>query len=506
MLRLFLFLSLVFFPNVVAFASQQDDEAKRFYQSGLDLLRAGNNLNKAIERLETAVRREPGNADYRSALACAYASRFASVAVAAKQSEAFENLSSGHRFLMKEWTEGQKDPTNRLFGLPEPVAPPSPATLDDGQVFTLDGPATRKELLRLGHRAVDGFDRARELAGDRPKADRARLEYARGWGLFSLRHFGEGWVMDVRPAGQENANRTETGPLAIPPADVVDSFRRCISMDSDGPDLVDYEYSLALAHAPKLLSWYAGLAGAREELSHSSEEIKAAGAVLEKILARKPEHRDAVYAAGLLFLETEPKKGAEYLEKTAHMRSGNAVAWYQAAEARFRQAEDEDKEEAARTTRLALKITERGNRAPRYHANRVGIPVPKLLRKAWEAVEAYGLPDGYLAANFGARLMVTARDAAKRAALDDAAAAYRLECGFGAKVLSALDSTDLDVRLPRTRHIPQLRRQFGALHFMVGYQGLEEIHRQQPDPTLAQFLALNREAFERAKVLERTSY
>src|SRR5437870_2784126 len=93
-------------PAMQQQASKVDDgpaETARLYESAIRLVRDGKDLTRAIQRLETVVRRDGSRAEYHSALACAYASRFAFVATAAKSAERYESERQWLEKMKKEW-------------------------------------------------------------------------------------------------------------------------------------------------------------------------------------------------------------------------------------------------------------------------------------------------------------------------------------------------------------------------------------------------------------------
>lgn len=505
MLRALLILSFTLLLIGAVLAAPQDDDTIRLYESGVDLLRGGKNLNKAIQRLETVVRREPENAQYQSALACAFASRFAFVALAAKEAEKYDAARQFYEKMTKQWDEDQKDPAGRLNGLPEPKPPPAVITLDDGLPFAVSPYDARKELLRLGHRAQNAFESARRKAGSLSAKGKVQLEFARGWGLLLLRRFGEGWVLDVVPkyAGEFPS---ETMPLAIPPEEATESFKKCIGAVADDPDDIDYRYSLAVSHASFLLSLDGFQNAARPEGSRQDDKIKAAVTDLKKVLAKKSTHRGAAYAMGLLHMLEDLALAAEDFERTAQLEPNNAARWYQAAETRFEQAEKEEGDAALKTLDQAVRLAARGNSAATLRSVFVDIPAPVLLRYAWALAEAYGVSDGYISVNLAWNVGKVGQDAEKQGNSARAADAYKIECEVGRHLIAAMDCADLDLRLPYARHMPSTRRQFGGLHFVTGYQRLDKLNQKQPDAGIAGFLASNRDVYARAKVLERISY
>src|SRR5437588_561476 len=74
----------------------QKPVAATLYEYGTGLLKRGKLTKRAIEALESAVKLEPRNRKYWSALGSAYASRFAWVAAAYRQARAYPSAKTDY--------------------------------------------------------------------------------------------------------------------------------------------------------------------------------------------------------------------------------------------------------------------------------------------------------------------------------------------------------------------------------------------------------------------------
>lgn len=370
-------------------------DAAHLYERGALLLKRGRQFEEAVTVLGLAAEREPVNAEYRSALGCALAARFASVAVALRQQEGWQQATENYEFLKGEWDKAQKDPAHVAFGAPAPTPPAPPATPDDARRFTQSRDEALRELIRLGRSSVATFDEARRLSESAPPAKRAVAEYARGWGLFLLRRFGKDVVSErptAAPPGKTaesgNTRAQDTKSVFVSQDDVIACFRRAAE---DAPENPDNWHALALARVPNYLSpengaYFRYFGG---EALHDKADTEQAVAAFDKALALKPKRFDLLYQRAVTVAPLDPAEGADGLEKAARRLGINAVLWYLTAHWRFRLAEKQNGDTAEANRTKALAAIGRGNSAPQYASTIRGCVV--CSARAAAAGEGMGL-------------------------------------------------------------------------------------------------------------------
>ena len=155
-------------------------DADRLFQFGTYLLRSGRNFPRSIQVLEIAAKKQTNHVDYQLALGCAYASRFASVAEAARQAENIAFNEKNYPKRREAWEAGQKDPQSPLYEKPAPAVPQARVTPDDARPFALSPKKTRAELIRLAQKSVAAFDAANKLIPTLSSEKQAEAEYVRG--------------------------------------------------------------------------------------------------------------------------------------------------------------------------------------------------------------------------------------------------------------------------------------------------------------------------------------
>lgn len=484
--------------------------AARLYERGVLLLRRGRQFDETITLLGLAAEREPVNAEYRSALGCAFAARFASVAVALRQQENWQQGDKNYEFLKGEWDKAQKDPVHVAFGAPAPTPPAPPATPDDARRFTRTRDEALRELIRLGRSSVAAFDEARRLSKSAPPVKRAAAEYMQGWGLFLLRRFGKDVVSErsaAAPPGKtvESAHTRvqEAKSVAVSQQDVIACFRHATE---DAPENPDNWHALALAHVPSYLSpengaYFRYFGG---EALHDKADTEEAVAAFDKALALKPNRFDLLYQRAVIVAPLDPAEGVDGLEKAARRLGINAVLWYLIADRRFRLAEKQDDNAAEANRTKALSAVGRGNSAPQYADVPVVLPAPPLLAKAWE----YGTPfgtgaDGVLLQALGADL--AARIAVKDKAGEGTAAlgAAQLLIDLGLKALgSAQSATGLTPAEPQTRQRLRGRALMGILACYRSFETVKKAQATRPDDAKARFLDEKRELLDYLRPVE----
>ena len=175
-------------------------KASELYRYGAGLVKKGRTLEKAIEALREATKKEPSNAEYHTALACALAcalaSRFQSVSMAVEKQPVYTNLIATYAFKKKAWDAAQMDPMNPYFGIEEPKQPIKSTTLDDDKPFDISKTESSQLRMKLGIEAIEAFKTAQLCSADKDNELQAETAYTHGWGLLLLRISGKDIVKD----------------------------------------------------------------------------------------------------------------------------------------------------------------------------------------------------------------------------------------------------------------------------------------------------------------------
>lgn len=463
-------------------------------ESGTALLKSGRNLNRAIELLSAAASREPHNLDVQTALGCAYASRFASIAEAVRLAEAFQRDQRVYEKLRSVWESAQTDPSRAEYGAPEPVAPSLPTTPDDGRVFALSESESRQVLKDLGCRSVAAFDTAHRIVendtGNASAARRDSAEYTRGWGLFLIRRFGKDLV-EERPIGTRETTSVKDH-LYISKSDVADCFRHYVQ---NNPASADGWHALAVALVPNYVQVVDG-EGYLKYLNggevQKPEEVAAALDALQHALDARPDDFDLLYQLAMISFSTRPEEATHALEQATHRRRNEATLWYLLAEQRFQMAKKI--KEGAKGGSGANGVTEdqmqgdaiasviAGNRAANYRAISFNLPVPSELRRPWDYFKPYGYGDDtrVLSALFRYVGDYTSRQITLHAENETMAGVQAL-MDMGTKAVKAASAGDLDVRDPRMRLAIRNRIFYGTLACERAYDLVKQAQSIQPN-------------------------
>ncbi len=468
------------------------------YRYATGLLKKGRTFQTAIDVLSEAIKREPGNVDYRLALGCAFADRFAAVARARRQALSLERDRSNYDFQRKEWEKAQSQPGHLAHGGPPPQSPPDPTTPDDDAPFTLSPRESLRLLRDIGHSAVEAFGEARKLAQDRPAKERAETEFVRGWGLFLLRDAAPDVVMD-RPASPNG------GDLCIPAEDVRDAFRACTQADPGEPA---YWQSLGVAWVPRDLligdlgNW-ADFMDGRE--IHKPQEVSAAIAAYRSALERRPASFDLLYQLALIALPTDPPLAADSLEKATKRPGSNATIWYLLADLRFRKAEQQKGSAAWDSRRKAMRAVREGNGADVYENIPFRLPAPSLLAIPWEYKRSFALDlDGLVQQDLltgDLRLCLSEHLKAGRSA--EAVDVALLMEALGRRLMATVRRPDLFFRGPLVRARLKWRAMAGVLNCTEAYRLIQKEQDEHPDEIKARYLADQADAYQEWRRLDR---
>jgi hypothetical protein len=476
------------------------------YQYGTDLLKRGRNFDRAILALTLAAQREPANVDYQLALGCGYASRFASIGFAVRQAESFSTEWRNYENLKAEWDKAQQDSGDPLFGKSAPPIPTRPTTPDDNRAFGMSRDAVAPILRDLGRKCLAAFDEAHRLVEALSSEKRCEVEFTRGWGLSLVRRFGKGVVEDrpKRTVKAPSATDTMDDHLYLEQVEVSDCFRRCTEED---PKNADYWQSLGLSLVPRVAD--AGNEGtyavsANGSPIHTARDTEEAAEAFRRALLLKPKEFDLLYQAAHVAAGSNAAQAEGYLERATQRIGSNAVLWYLLADMRYRQADGLEKKAAAALQAKALAAVEAGNRAPRYAAVPFALPVPPLLRRAWDYSRLYGLgEDAYTVMTVCMQIREVAK---QQIAEGDSAGTMRgmaASMAMGLKVLRHCDCADLDLRDPRMRSLRKTRPTMGAVACYAAYDSLKDLQKAHPGPAVTRLMAEYRKLIPKLMELDR---
>ena len=511
-----LFLALVVCSMVAGPSAAQDQpqlkvpnfegwDNKDLYEYGASLLRKGRTLNRAIVALETLVKRDPGNSKNHLALGCAYASRYASISLARQQLQRYPDELRAFESNKERWETAQVDESSPYYRKPGPSLPLLPATPDDDVKFTMPEAVSRKRLANLGHLAAKSFSSSCKLSESEDMESRVSSLYAKGWGLFLLRRFGKDIVLDKAIAAtHESKEDPLDAPLVVTEEEVAACFRLCTNQDSDKGDCW---HSLALATVPKYLNFDIDtIVPYRDgEPLYDPAVISAAVSALANALKRKPSDFGLLYLMSLLHAPTDLSESVHFLERAVKADDSNAVAWYQLAERNCRLMERTMGKESDAYGERALQAVESGNSSPKYSAIPISLPVPTLLRKAWDSACIQGIGDEFLIIQIFSHLREYIRGEKATDPHLAARAAYA-EFRFGLKIMQGMMGEDLDQRNVRMRTTLKLRKLFGPAYCVDGYQALAKLNQQRPDPEMTRFLQDNAPLINRVREMDRSAF
>jgi tetratricopeptide (TPR) repeat protein len=460
-------------------------------QYGRDLLKRGRNFERAIEALEMACGREPDNADFQLALGCAFASRLASVSFALRRAESYQYEARSYERLKTEWDNAQQDRNSPEFGKPAPPVPARPTTPDDDRPFGLNKDATAPILLQLGRSSVAAFDEARRLASTATSEKRCEVEFTRGWGLYLIRRFGKG-VDEDRPKGTDKpgvVTQPAGAHLYLDKEDISDCFRRCTHED---PKNSDYWQSLGLSLVPKITD-AAGEGAyslfAQGAAMHKSSDMEEAVRAFRRALALKPGDFDLLYQAAHVSAGSNMEEAIGYLERAIQRVGTNAVPWYLLAELRYLRA-DRDTDEAVTLREKALSAVEAGSRAPRYAAVPLTIPVPAMLKPAWEYSRLYGLgEDAFTATMVGHQIQDVVKQQSGSGEVAAAVKSIEALMAMGWKILEHCDGSDVDRQDPRMRTLLKSRLTMEVVTCHRAYGMLKDLQQAHPSPAVTRLVA-----------------
>lgn len=385
----------------------------------------GRTFARAAQHAREATRRRPEKYEHHLVLACALASRYASIGFAFSLNEQVEGARRQYPERHRKWEESRRRTLEAggTFGDPEPEEPGRDLAFsakDDSKPL---GPraAVRAEMARLRTEAAPAFDAA--LARARTPAERAEVENARGYALILLGMYG---------IAEEVAAGPHVDPYAEPPAEAMSRFRQ---------GLIGGLRALerAVEEEPGNAVWHESLGFAREMLRHNADELRGAPVPgpdapkaprfpsvesaweaydaslrlnarnaplwLKRAQREKEKQagRDAVHACLAAAAKADPANALYRYESAAFEFESLPFAEYRIAlnlarmreqGREVRQTPERERKECEAVERAtapqtlaaaakALRSLEWGNAAPRVSLGRHAAPVPKMLEHAW---------------------------------------------------------------------------------------------------------------------------
>ncbi len=488
-------------------STQEDDfstwDTTKLYAHGISLVKRGIQLNEAIAVLKLAVNRDNRRFDYQLALGSAFASRFASVACAAEQSVSYLHAHSDFEKRVAEWEAAQKDPTSTGFGGPIPEEPAPLRTPDDSKRFVMQQKdEVRRTLLRLGRQSIAAYGAARKLSAYSSAEERRDVEYERGWGLFLLRRFGREFVPNEPLPDRTILKKEEL--LDVRQAEVIDCFIRCTTLD---PKIADNWHSLGLAYVPKTVFAieYDSLRKYMSDVAiNSPKEDSDAVAALKKALTIKPRDFNLLFQTAQIGYAIDPALAVDCLDRAAQRMSTNAVLWYCLANHRFKRASSLDVKDPLGLNVRAVQDVQTGNTAPQYWAIPVVLPVPPLLKQAWQFVPSYGLTEDpiILQETWSAlREFATDRDMHGDAAQYINVIATWMDMGL--KAIRAVDTPNSNYKHPRVRLMRWARVFYGVQFCLDAYSNVRQSQKDRPDDRKAAYLDEQQDLIPRLQALEK---
>ena len=478
-------------------------DADRLFQFGTYLLRSGRNFPRSIQVLEIAAKKQPNNADYHLALGCAYASRFASVAEAARQIKNAAYYEETYPAIRAEWEKNQQNQKSPDYERPAPAPPRPHITPDDARPFTLSPDETRAEMVRLAQKSVAAFDAANKLIPTLPGEKQAEANYLRGWGLWTLRRDGveQGVISDTSP--KESLVKNEPSPasvaaVVVSPGDVTDCFQNSTKYDAkDGK----YWQSLGFSFVPDYLD--GKTTSTRSTLDfwqgvspYKKAVIEQSVHAFEQALSAKPHDFDVLYSLALVTAQSMPEVSLSYLEKAAQRQNNNAALWYLFADIQFRQGLVKEGVVSDAATKKAIVSIERGNTSASYQANRLNLPLPFWLRPAWSYREVKGFGDErrlFSSLDSYLRAYMKKEDASDHKEAFLRAAAARM--GISLKAINSVADSSVSQAnlydLWQKDNATAVRVLWGIINGYAAYDEVQYSQKARPDAQKALFLERN---------------
>ena len=477
-------------------------DTPKLYAHGISLLKRGTQLNEAIFVLRMSVDRDRTRCDYQSALGSAYASRFASISCAARQSDSYARVHHDYEKRLTAWDLAQKDPANAEFGSASPEEPAALTTPDDSKRFVMQKDEVRPALLKLGRQSIAAYDEAHKLARTAATEERAALEYERGWGLFLLRRFGNGLVPDELSVVPASLKKEDV--LELRQSEVIDCFTRCTALE---PKTAGNWHSLALAHVPKTIFAieYDTVQKYAQDLAiNRPKDDSDAIATLRKALTLKPRDFNLLYHSAQIAYAVDPAFGLDCLDRAAQRMSTNALIWYFLADQRLKRASSHNERDALNMNNRAVRDVQAGNASSEYWAIPIVVPAPPLLKKAWEYVTVYGLTEDHLVLQeTWSALGEFAADRDMHGDETQFMNVIRAMMTMGLKAIDSMDAQDLNVRDPRAR-IMRRARVFNGIECCFKAHGLvKESQKDRPDDRKAAYLEEQQDLIKKLLELEK---
>lgn len=490
----------------LASSSLADDfnkwDTATLFAHGTSLLKRGIQLNEAIAVLKMSVGRDSARYDYQLALGSACASRFASIACAARESLSYSRAYPDYDKKIAAWNIAQKDLNNPDFGSPRPSEPPSVFTPDDSKRFVMAKDEMRRTLLKLGRQSIAAYDAARKLAESSSAEERRGVEYERGWGLFLLRRFGREFVPEE--PSTIPVTLTKADVLNVRLSEVIDCFTRCTILD---PKNADNWQSLGLAHVPKTIFAieYESLQLFLEDAAiNSPNEDSDAIAAFKKAVALKPKDFNLLYQAAQIAYSIDPALALDCLDRAAQRMSTNAVLWYFLADHRFKRASSHNVKDPLELNNRALQDVQTGNAAPQYWAIPMVLPAPPLLKRAWEYVITYGLTeDPRILEQTWSWLREFAADRDTHGDVDQFMNVISTWMNLGLKAIGNMNGQDLNYKDPRARVMRWSRALHGVEFCLDAYSNVLQSQKDRPDDRKMAYIEAQQDLMPRLKAFEK---
>lgn len=455
--------------------------AAQYYEAATLNLRRGRFFLRAAAQMREALKQEPDNFQYHSALGCALMNRAAAVAYAASHLGRFAQDKAKYTERLGTWEAGQKDRTNPLYGQARPV-PPVLRTKDDKKPFTLTMTESADQVTRLGTEAMAQWDEALKLA--KTDAERAESEYVRGWGLRLLRAYGKIVHVEKLPAE----------------AEVMESFAAATKLD---PGNAAYWQALGDAFAGERFS--------ATQSIHPKEAIAA----YRKSLSIKDQNPILWYRLYQFLRDRDTAEAKQALEQAVRSDPGNAFLAYRMTAVLFagtnyqnfrKTVADKGPDVAIETAksihteanrdsaRKAITFIERGNIAPAFVPVEYRPAMPELLKAIGNYQGMFGdldVIDFSILSSFYLPVVGYASAAALHGDVSEGIRASRALIGAGYKMMSDLLTPNVPLSL-----VQQVISVDAASVAYAGYSSLRRVYQEAGNETEAARVAMERATLE----------
>ncbi len=455
--------------------------AAQYYEAATLNLRRGRFFLRAAAQMREALKQEPDNFQYHSALGCALMSRAAAIADAANHFGRFAQDKAKYTERLDTWEIAQKDRTNPLYGQARPV-PPVLRTKDDKKPFTLTMTESADQVTRLGTEAMAQWNEALKLA--KTDAERAESEYVRGWGLRLLRAYGKIVHFEKLPAE----------------AEVMESFAATTKLD---PGNAAYWQALGDAFA-----------GERFSVTQSTHP-KEAIAAYRKSLSIKDQNPTLWYRLYQFLRDRDPAEAKQALEQAVRSDPGNAFLAYRMAAILFagtkyqdfrKTVADKGPDVAIETAksihtetnrdsaRKAITFIERGNKALAFVPVEYRPAIPELLKAIGNYQGMFGdldVIDSRVSSSFYLPVVGYASAAALHGDTSEGIRASRALIGAGYKMMGDLLTPNVPLSL--VQYMIGTRSESVAY---AGYSSLRRVYQEAGNETEAARAAMERAALE----------